>query len=192
MENTAGTGVHTFTLHDARGKAHSYLVYEHPPDEGMPILYELLALGAPSLMALASAALKVGDLATLLAALRPAGPEDADGEVSSGADDAKELRALLDGLDLPALGHEIQRALSMGRAPQLTRKILSKALRDGQRLSGDGEFNVAFQANYVEMLRAVWEICQINRFFPQLSMSESSPTEASRSLGAPRTLPPAA
>lgn len=166
-----GAGIHKFDLEDWNGNRHQYLVTEHPAEEGMAILYELLGLGAPTLLGLAGAALKITDVATLLSAFRPAAEGE---EARQDPGTAGELARFLDALDLPSVGREITRALALGNAPKLTRKILGKARRDGQPLWEDGAFNLAYQANYLEMLTAVWRICQINRFFPQLSTSGDS------------------
>lgn len=166
MDN--GAGVHTFTLHDSQGQPHSYVVTEHPAGEGMELMYELLGLGAPAVLSLAGAALRSSEL--LGAALRALGGE---GEAPSSGD-ATELARMVADLELDKVGAEVGRAFATGKAPALTKRILSRAFRDGKPLNID----LAYQANYSELLMAVWKVCAINRFFPVPSMSPGSPPAA--------------
>lgn len=162
------TGVHQFELTDALGRSHSYLVMEHPAGEGMALMYELLGLGAPGVLALAGAALKSQEMAASIA-----GALAGEGGGVSAADVADLGRMLAD-LDLEKLGGEIAKALGTGRAPALTRKLLARTHRNGKSLSDDLTFGQAYQANYAELLQAVWRVCSINRFFPVPSTSASS------------------
>jgi hypothetical protein len=168
------TGVHSFQLSDARGGLHDYVVTEHPAGDGMGIMYGLLELGAPTVLGLAGAALKSEDL--LGAVLDAVGGGERDFGVS-------DLGRALSGLDLSTVGPELARALGTGRAPALTRQVLAHTLRDGKRLRDDAQFNMAYQANYAELLTAVWRVCTINRFFPVpstlLGDSSGSPKKAS-------------
>lgn len=167
MDNT---GVHQFELTDARGQPHSYLVTEHPAGDGMEIMYALLAMGAPTVLSLAGAALKSEDLVrAMFHAL-----SGEEGGIDLGG--VSELATMLAGLDLGSVGAELGRALGTGKAPDLTRKVLSRTLRDGQALAGKGAIDLAYQANYAELLTAVWKVSQINRFFPVPSTSSSSPS----------------
>ena len=165
MENT---GVHSFQLTDARGDPHDYLVAEHPAGDGMTILYELLGLGIPSVIGLIGAALKSEDL--LGAVLDAVG----GGKLEFGA---AQLSHALSEIDFSKVGPEIRIALGTGKAPALTRQILSRTHRDGKPLRDDAHFNLAFQANYGELLRLIWKVCSINRFFQGLSTSLGSSNE---------------
>lgn len=161
------TGVHQFSLADRDGVEHAYVVTEHPAGEGMEIMYALLGLGAPSLLGLAGAALRSEEILAAVADALGGG----DSTVTR-----TDLVKMLTGLDLGAVGAEVQRALGTGRAPELTRKVLSRTHRDGRPLST--HFDVAYQANYLELLQAVWRVCSANRFFPVPSTSASSPSES--------------
>jgi hypothetical protein len=153
----SSTGIHQFQLVDARGDAHDYVLTEHPAGEGMGVMYELLALGVPSTIGLLGAALQSRDL--LGAVLDAVG----GGTLAFGAD---ELAKVFAEVDFSKVGPEIGRALGSGKAPALTRQIVSHAIRDGKRLRDDAAFGQAFQANYGELLKLVWKVCSINRFFP--------------------------
>lgn len=175
------TGVHQFTLTDARGREHSYVVTEHPAGEGMEVMFALLALGAPTLLGLTGAALKSEEM---LGAVMQALSGDAS---APGSGDASDLARMLSDLDLEAVGRELGAALGTGRAPELTRKVLSRVHRDGKPLMS--VFDLAYQANYFELLYAIWKVCSINRFFPVPSTSSSDSSGATR---AAPTLPPVA
>lgn len=172
----AGTGVHPFTLTDARGGAHNYLVTEHPAGEGMEIMFGLLGLGAPSVVGLVAVGIKSVDvLKALFGAL--AGGEEEGIQKINGADWAI-LAALFKDVDLSTVGLEIGKALGTGKAPELARRILSRTLRDGKPLfvAGNGQaFEQAYQANYGELLQAVFRVCAINRFFPLPGTFPGSP-----------------
>ena len=165
MENTS-TGMHQFQLTDANGKSHSYVVAEHPAGEGMELMYALLGLGAPAVLGLAGAALKSSDM--LGAVIRALSGGD------SGVSNTAEMGKLAADLDFASVGAEIGKALGTGRAPDLTRRILSRTHRDGRNLGADGGIDLSYQANYAELLVAVWRVCTINRFFPVPSTSPSS------------------
>lgn len=168
------TGVHEFSLTGADGKSHAYVVTEHPAGEGMAIMYDLLALGAPSLLTLAGAALKSEDLVrAVLSAL-------GDGSAEIGA---AEFGTMVSELDLAGAAAEVGRALGTGRAPDLTRKVLARTFRDGQPLTR--AFDLAYQANYQELLMAVWKVCQINRFFPVPDTSPAPSAGPSRTIAPP-------
>lgn len=157
------TGVHQFELTDRDGISHAYLVTEHPAGEGMDIMYALLGLGAPTVLGLAGAALRSEEvLGAVMAAFSADAPNLG----------VPELVRMLAELDLSSVGLEVSRALGTGRAPELTRKVLSRTHRDGKPLAQ--HLDVAYQANYAELLQAVWKVCSINRFFPVPSTSASS------------------
>jgi hypothetical protein len=159
------TGVHQFELTDRDGVPHGYLVTEHPAGEGMDIMYALLGLGAPTVLGLAGAALRSEEvLGAVMAAF------GSDAPALAGSD----LMRMLAELDLSSVGAEVSRALGTGRAPELTRRVLSRTHRDGKPLAQ--HLDVAYQANYTELLQAVWKVCSINRFFPVPSTSQASST----------------
>jgi hypothetical protein len=194
VDIAAGTAIHRFTLYDHAGAEHDYLVQEHPAIEGMEVLYELLGLGAPSLLGLASAALRSQDLVGAFLGLSRAGDEDSgadgtEGVVDDGGGSASgsaapslpvtrgetdDFSKMLSKLDLSTVGQELSRALLTGRAPKLTRRLLQHVHRDGKPLRDDGHFGRAYQANYYELMQLVWKVCGINRFFPQPSTWGSS------------------
>lgn len=151
-------GVHTFTLKDRNGADHSYLVTEHPAGDGMAVLYDLISLGAGPVLTLCGAALRSDEvLRSVVAALGDDAP----------AFGVADLAKLVGGVNLDQVGTALGAALATGRGPALTRRILSRTHRDGKSLDGVG-LDLAYQANYREMMTAVWKVCAINGFFPEL------------------------
>jgi hypothetical protein len=166
-----GPGVHPFQLTDAHGNVHDYVCQEHPAGEGMEIMFELLGMGAPSLLSLLGAAMSNGDgVRALLGALGAQSDEDAPPL------DEDELAKLVRGIDLTLVSGELARVLGSKRGPALARAILARTHRDTHPLSGR-HLDVAYQANYAELLQACWKVCQINRFFPVPSTSGSGSNE---------------
>ena len=53
---TLANGIHEFELVDARGNTHTYMVTETPAGEGVEIMFAIMALGAPTALGLAGAA----------------------------------------------------------------------------------------------------------------------------------------
>lgn len=167
---TLPSHTHTFRLVDADGVEHQYTCQEHPGEAGMEIMFRVLALGLPSVVRLAGAALKSEDLvATLVRAVADPSAVDDGGGMA-------ELQALLADVDLDAVARDLPAA--MAAAPALTRDVLSRTWRDGKRLSERVEFDLAYKRNYFELLKAVWEVARYNRFFPQLATSPGRPEGA--------------
>jgi len=176
------TGVHQFELTDRNGARHAYLVTEHPAGEGSELMFALLGLGVAPLLELAGAALKSEKI--LRAVVEALG----GGEEEAGLGDIADLVKLLDSIDLGSVGAEISKAFSSGKVPaDLTRRVMSRTFRDGKPMGGDrsGHFDIAYQANYAEMLQATWKVCQINGFFPLPSTSAGSSSAARKTVPVP-------
>ncbi len=50
--------------------------------------------------------------------------------------------------------------------PKLVRELLRRTIRDGKPLASDYDFDAAFTRNYSELMSALWEVVQRNRFLP--------------------------
>lgn len=172
-------GIVTFTLLDADGVPHNYTVGEHPAGDGMAIMYELLGLGAPTVVGVVEAGLKSGELIRAAWEAFRGGGGEAQAPTAGAlmervqSSDWKDFLKLLEDLDLSGVGGALEHAFVTGKAPALTRRVLAHTHRDGKPLSGPA-FEQAYQANYWELLQAVWKVCQINRFFPLPSTSLGS------------------
>lgn len=158
------TMIQTVRIAGADGVEHEYMIVPMTVERGVPIMLRLYAAAAGPLGEL---------LKGLLGALWDALSDD--GESSGGLqamlDSPAAAQALGDAIrdmDLGAVGRDLQAALLDPRvnASGLFSDLLTDVRRDGKRL-GDGiEMDVAYRGNYVEMLRAAWEVIRVNRFLP--------------------------
>jgi hypothetical protein len=145
-----------FVIVGADGLEHRYTVVLHDAVAGQAIMWDLVALGAEPMARLAESALKSEQvIAGLSSALASGGA----GKLLDGG-----AAELLGGLDLGSVGADVKRAITSMPMPKLTRDILRHTTRDEKPLANDGVFGSAYQGNYGELLRAVWEVAKINRF----------------------------
>ncbi len=150
----------SFILKDAKGTEHKYVCVLHGADIGMRISMQMLAMGLEPLAKAASDLLTAeGGLAMLIRALKDKG-------------DTTEATALLLKLDMQGVAAALSPALGKPEAAVLVKDILAETLRDGVALKGAG-LAQAYQGNYGEMYRAVWEVVRRNGFLPLPSMPPS-------------------
>ena len=135
--------IHSFTLTDADGAEHFYEVTPHRHSTGRPLVNVLAALLAGPLL-------------------------NGLGSLIGGVQEAEAGASLLDSIDLEALDFESMGPAvveAIGRMPvDLPAKLFAHTMRDGKRLSDEGERAVAFSRNYREEERAIWEVVKYNRF----------------------------
>jgi hypothetical protein len=162
------TGVHEFDLTDARGVSHHYVVTEHPGGAGISVMYRLLSLGAPTVASIAAAALASERVVALVTEALADG--DGDG-ASISADDVGEIFKILAELDVSEVGAAIGAALGSKAAIPLTYDILAFTSRDNRPVKE--VFDTAYQANWMELGRAVWAVCGYNRFLVGVGTSSS-------------------
>jgi hypothetical protein len=146
-----------FVIKDADGVDRHYEVTPHNAVQGQAIMWDLVALGAEPMARLASSALKSEEVVAALAstlAEKGGAAKLLDGGVVE----------LLGDIDIGAVGADLKRAIMSMPMAKLTREILRHTTREGRPLSDDTAFGLAYQANYGELLRAVWEVAKINRF----------------------------
>jgi hypothetical protein len=151
-----------FACTDYAGEPHQYRCAPFLAEEGLGIFFRLSTLGAePLLSAVGSLFGKADSLEALKSRL------------GSGADLGAFLD-LLDGLDFSAVGRGLRATLASPDSPALLRDLVKGCLRDGKPLSDRTNFNEAFTGNYLELLKAAWEVVLLNRFFslPGTSRSE--------------------
>lgn len=156
LSRYAGEHVRTFTLRDAEGESHTYEVTLHRATIGQPIMWEI-------------AALLSGPLAGLLGLLVPILDGMAGRKIAEVMDDPASMQLVLKSLrtaDLSTIGAGLKTALGDPRNTALVGRILSQTTRDGADLADPVKFDAAFTANYLELVRAVWEVVQANRFLP--------------------------
>ena len=69
-------------------------------------------------------------------------------------------------VDFQGIGRQLGAVLLSDAPPRLVRELLRYANRDGRPLSNDHDFNVAYTGNYGELMMALKEVVQANRFLP--------------------------
>ncbi len=144
---------HTFEKKDRWGEAHYYVVTLHRATEGTKIALEIIGLLGPTIGAAVKNMMSEGHSpVALLNAFDGEGDEDND--------------TVVEALDIPAITAELQRALMRPESYSLVRKLVSQTTRDGKDLKQAGEFDMAFKANYLELVQVLWEVVQLNGFLP--------------------------
>lgn len=133
-----------FTLKDADGIEHRYLVTPHRPQAGTRIVHQLFAVFAPAALGII--------------------PPGMIRALQSG----KGAGELMAQIDLAAAGPALSLALSSLPA-DIEAAILSEATRDGKPLKNEHHFSAAYARNYWEMMQAVQKITVYNGFFGPLA-----------------------
>ncbi len=145
-----------FQLEDWEGKPHDYILTLHLGGEGA-----LLAMRIGSLLA--------DPLVQLMASVvSESGAVSLEALMSMGTEILKKV-------DARAIGPAVSAALASEVGQRIVRKDLIKyVVRDGHDLSNATHFDKAFQGNYLELTKLVWEVAKSNRFLPSAATSESS------------------
>lgn len=181
QEQNVQTGGYEFELEDVDGNTHQYHVgKKHEPAPrsngpsglrmlnyvakvaGKPIS-EFLETNAGELMDMYTKARRSGqkeDVDTLREALESEAFQDDDGE-NFQLQLSKAFDRLVDAVD------ELETADNDGFAGVLM-KVLYFTSRDGQPLNEKQSFNNAYRGNYMECMRAAYEVCVYNGFFGSL------------------------
>lgn len=133
-----------FTLVDADGAPHEYMLVKHGATEGQVITWSLIAFGGEPLGALAQSIFSGSGQAS----------------IGSMMDDPKALASINWG----NLGRDIAASVQGTDMAGLTRKLLINVHRDGKSLRDPSHFDAAFQANYGELMKLLWEVVKHNRF----------------------------
>lgn len=167
-----------FILLDSRGNAHRYDVTLHRGSEGQMLALRLSALLLEPL-AEAVGPVVLGSLEGVMQA------------VEGGDNAGKKVLAAI--LDDPAILASID-ASAVGRAAASSLRAIDEASifnllrytnRDGEPLI-DGRsgrptvtYDTAYAGNYMELGRALWQVAQVNGFFPALGTSGGASKKAS-------------
>lgn len=159
--------MHEFELEDSDGQIHTYKVQQpHPPISrgngigGIQLINRVTrAAGAPLSRLINS---NIGEIATFVIEQQDRGEEATIGDII----EEYEIEDLDDlDLELPKAFDAFCDALEHVDSERTIKAIFQWTLRDGLDLSDDGQFNQAYQQNYLEMVRAAWEIVRFNGFF---------------------------
>lgn len=142
--------MHTFVLKDADGVEHQYQVLPHDADKGERIMWQLDAM-------------LVGPLGALL--------QSQLGRVIAAEASVNELLGakvedVFQGIDLLAVGRDLATHLRGPEILALSAELMQHTTRDGLPMSVRENRSVAYQRNYWELRRALFEIIRYNRFFP--------------------------
>lgn len=160
----------TFSLQDAQGTSHVYECTRHRGSEGLPLA---MLLGSLIVEPLAAAVGPV--LTTTLESV--SGQGDKGAVLEAVLDNPDALKAL----DLPGVARAVQAA--MVALPESTvYSLLRYTNRDGKPLVDQGRpsetFERAYPGNYMELLKALWEVARWNGFFPALGTFLSAAKKA--------------
>lgn len=172
--------MHEFRLTDAAGQPHLYEIDLHRGSEGLRLS---LQLGSLLVEPLAAA---VGPmLPGMIEAAVKGGKLDKQALAASLLDDPDTLRSL----DLSGVGRAVQQA-ALSLPDETVYAVLRYTNRDGKPLVASGratlDFDAAYQGNYGELLRAVWEVARANGFFPGLGTWLDGAKKAREAAPAPR------
>jgi len=162
---------HRFTLTDADGQGHSYVLTAIEPEEGVRMMFELWGLACGPLGEAVGSAVKNAQALF-----------DGDKSLTSVLDDPAAMTALWDvirGVNFGAIGQDVQRAFLRPNMDDLVRRLMHLVHRDGRPMRDRAAFSDAYKANYWELMQGVWEVIRANRFFPQLDTSLLAPTASS-------------
>lgn len=142
-----------FTLPDSSGESHDYTMTLHLGGEGSILAMQIMGfIAEPALNAVMGLLEHSGGTGAQLLDLQTS--------------------ALFDGLDQSTIGPALGRILTNPDAHKIVRRDLVKYVhRDGKPLAQDTNFDQAFQGNYGELFKVVWEVAKRNRFLPLGSTS---------------------
>ncbi|RAL23053.1 hypothetical protein DL240_09205 [Lujinxingia litoralis] len=139
------------TIVDAKGTPHSYHIQPHPAGEGTRLVLQVMSLAAEPLGRLLES--KLADMMNRFAE----GEFGADTELSS-------LGAELGDIEWHAIAGDLRRVIAEVDGTRLIRDLLKYTRRDGKALGEQGNYDLAYQQNYLEMLKAVVQVIRINGF----------------------------
>lgn len=151
-----------FELYDADGNAHEYVITPHPASEALKLVWAMIRAAAQPL-----ARVLEGNIVQLY-------------EAFTGEEDIT-IEALLEDLDIDLAdsAKDLFEVLFSTGEEWVTRELLNHTTRDAQPLKagtrkGDFAFDMAYQANYGEMLEACYKSVQVNRFLSLFRTSLNS------------------
>lgn len=147
-------GTIKFELVDSNGATHQYVMTRHLGGEGSLLAMRIMGFCAESA------------ISAMLALLGKA-----KGSIKDLIDNVN-IEDVLADLDSEAMGPAVSRVLADPSAHRIARHDLMKYVhRDGKALAKETNFDQAFQGNYTEWYKLVWEVARRNRFLPLGSTS---------------------
>lgn len=164
MDIPAGVRPHTFSLKDAEGNDHEYVVMLHPAHEGDSLAWRIQGLGVAPLVEAIKGLAQAPEVQALAGAMR--GDTDAETPAEVMTDAGAGLFAALGDIDVTPLASSLQSVMAHPDLPKLAREIMKHTARDRQKLGMDTAWSTAYRGNYGEMMLAVARVIQLNDFFP--------------------------
>ena len=164
-----------FTLVDSQKNPHEYTVTPHPTSEGSMIVARLIGMAGGPIARLASSNLDVliELIPELIAEFQERERSDdpiTDAEflavVQSKLGDLSDLD-----LDLQQILSDVLAAIFEAGGDEFIQSLLKRTYRDGKSLGESHVYDTAYQANYAELFKAVWEVIKVNGFLPSLGIS---------------------
>lgn len=141
-----------FTLTDAQKNTHTYTVQPHPAREGTRLVVQVMSLAAEPLGRILES-----QLAELV-------DDFMGGKITMDDDVAEVAFRKIGDIKWHQITGDLRKALAELDSPQLIRDVLKYTSRDGHSMADDGHFDVAYQQNYLEMLKAVARVVKVNGF----------------------------
>lgn len=141
------SSIETFTLKDSAGNEHAYVVAKHGGTAGMAVIETMLELGAGPIISALFSSMSV-----------------ANNGVTG------DLKAALGQIDVAAVSESIQKGLrATGGLTKLAPMLLAHTHRDGVLLNPTA-IDIAYAANYGELMKALAKVFDINGFFDVLAI----------------------
>lgn len=139
-----------FELRDDYGDVHSYTVMKHPARDGWRLALRLLrVLGKP--LGMSFEGLSPMAIRSALAQMGAAVKEMAAPDESTGVIEFSPIGEAISHLAMELINH-----------PELIGDLLEHTYRDNQELRDPGVFDIAFQANYGELMMVMKEVAMVN------------------------------
>lgn len=148
----------TFDLTDSQGQSHSYTCSAHSAIEGQEIMFQLLAAG-------------IGALGPVITSIASSG-----GKISEILD--KDTSHIFSQIDVSAATRELSSFLMRPETAELVKSIFQFTYRDSMHLYNEGNYGLAYQANYGELLQAIWKVVNYNGFLPLPGISLGSTNQS--------------
>ena len=149
-----------FTLKDAKGVDHKYMVTLHPASEGQALYWTLMSSAAEPLMSIAATIAKSPDfIAKFLDGAKDGLEKAIDQE--GGLD---QILTFFASLDLKSVASDLKHAVSAIDMSKFAPSLLKYTFRDKKPLENEINFDDAYTGNYLELTAAMWKVVEANGF----------------------------
>ncbi|MFU8802623.1 MAG: hypothetical protein ACNA8W_02330 [Bradymonadaceae bacterium] len=147
----------TFELKGADGAAHSYVCHPHPGGEGTALMLDLMGIaGEPLARIIESKGAEL--IEKFLSGELSFGEDGLEGAFAN-----EDISTLIQGVEWSQLARDLRSAIALVGGAKLFMEFLKYTHRDGIQL-GQAAYDIAYQQNYGELLKAVAQVVQVNGF----------------------------